>query len=147
MAQTLFSRMLRDLDEQEPETVFERVREGVAACCEPDVFQGVVPQMRTASDGHVDLALNLLPFLSRLSGAAGTQLVAPLMERFFRDGDQSQFGLGNAITAVARDTEDPDLRWNLEEFGGGVLIGAAPRYPIGRGGAVAARSDWAAAIV
>jgi hypothetical protein len=147
MAHTISSRVIRDLPDQETETVLERVREGVAACCEPDVFPGVVRQMRTASEGHVDLALNLLPFLSRLSGSAGAQLVASLMDRFFRDGDQSHFGLGNAITAVARDTEDPELRWNLEEFGGGILIGAAPRYPIGRGGAAAVRSDVAVGVV
>jgi hypothetical protein len=103
--------------------------------------------MRTAGDGHADLALNLLPFLSRLSHAAGAHLMAPIMERFFRDGDQSQIGLGNAVTAVARDMVDPDLRWNLEEFGGGILMGAAPRYPIGRGGAAAMRSESAVAFV
>ena len=37
----------------------------------------------------------------------------------------------NAVTATARDTRDPDLRWRLEEFGGGIPAllkptGAAP---------------------
>jgi hypothetical protein len=26
----------------------------------------------------------------------------------------------NAVTSVARDTRDPELRWRLEEFGGGI---------------------------
>lgn len=149
IAQTISSRVIRGVDEQEqePETILERIRGGVAACCEPEVFPGAVRRMRRAGDVRADLALNLLPFLSRLSHAAGAQLVAPLMERFFRDGDRSQFGLANAVTAVARDTEDPDLKWNLEEFGGGILIGATPRYPIGRGGAEAARSLSTAAVI
>jgi hypothetical protein len=135
MAQTLGSRLLRDLHEQEPETVLETVREAIVACCEPDIFHDAVSRMRKAGDSQIDMALNLLPFLSRLPKGAGATLIAPILERFFRDGDRSQFGLGNAVTALARDTKDPDLRWNLEEFGGGILIGAVPRQPRDWGGA------------
>jgi hypothetical protein len=32
----------------------------------------------------------------------------------------------NAVTAVARDTRDPGLRWHLEELGGGVPAAVTP---------------------
>jgi hypothetical protein len=35
----------------------------------------------------------------------------------------------NAVTSVARDTRDPELRWRLEELGGGVPIAVRPRSP------------------
>ena len=41
--------------------------------------------------------------------------------RYSRDGDPSLFGLVNAITSVARDEENQDLKWRLEQLGGGLL--------------------------
>jgi hypothetical protein len=38
----------------------------------------------------------------------------------------------NAVTSYARDTQDPERRWNLEELGGGLLArlaAAPPRVP------------------
>jgi hypothetical protein len=32
------------------------------------------------------------------------------------------FGFMNAVTAVARDTRDPETRWRLEELGGAVPL-------------------------
>ena len=42
----------------------------------------------------------------------------------------------NAVTSVARDTRDPELRWRLEEFGGGIPVAMPERDPGGppRGG-------------
>jgi hypothetical protein len=146
IAEALAARPLEDLHEREPETALQCVREGIAACCAPEVFQDTVRKMRTACEIQVDLALNLLPLLSRLSTSANAGLLSQIMDRFFREGDQSQFGLANAVTAVARDTHDPDLRWNLEEFGGGVAVGTAPRQPAGRGRAAVGRSGRAVGV-
>jgi hypothetical protein len=49
-----------------------------------------------------------------------------ILERFFREPDRSRFALMNAVTSVARDTADPELRWRLEEMGGGIPVGRAP---------------------
>ncbi len=32
----------------------------------------------------------------------------------------------NAVTSVARDTADPEVRWRLEEMGGGICAGHTP---------------------
>jgi hypothetical protein len=44
--------------------------------------------------------------------------------------DQSAFGVLNAVTSLARDTRDPETRWQLEELGG-----ALPSH-LGRGAGV-----------
>jgi hypothetical protein len=49
-------------------------------------------------------------------------------ERFGQEGDPTMYGLVNAVTSVARDTSDPDLRWKLEEAGG-LLIAHGPWAP------------------
>jgi hypothetical protein len=89
--------------------------------------------MRSASEMQADLELNLLPLVTRLSEHNGAELFVQVMDRFLREGDQSQFGLGNAITSLARDTRDPSLKWDLEEFGGAVLIGTRPESPTPKG--------------
>jgi hypothetical protein len=145
-AQTIASRYLGDLPQLEPDVALESVRDGVAACCAPEAFLDTVRKMRTACEERVDLALNLLPLLSRLPGGANAELLAQILDRFFQDGDRSRFGLANAVTAVARDTRDPDVRWNLEELGGAVAAGTLPRRPAGGSRAAAARPRRAASV-
>jgi hypothetical protein len=67
----------------------------------------------------------MAPLLARLRGtAASSEIITAVMDRFFAGPDQSRFGLVNAVTSVARDTRDPELRWQLEEFGGGIPVAA-----------------------
>ena len=133
-AQTLEVRALESLHFQEPEAALESIREGVGACCAEEVFSNTVQRTsRTASTDKADFALNLLPYLSQLAAVKNVNLVPLILAEFFRERDPSQFGLANAVTAVARDTSDPDLRWNLEELGGAIAIGSAPQRPASGG--------------
>ncbi len=128
-AQTIASR--RVTVGSDPDLAAWSIREAVADCCQPDVFVASVAEARSAVDAEVDLALTLLPLIGRLAGHGGGGIVRQIVERFFADGDRSRFGLMNAVTSVARDTADPQVRWNLEEFGGGVPAAAKtpPRLP------------------
>jgi hypothetical protein len=146
LAESLAARSLEDLDVLEPETAVERIREGIATCSAPEVFRDNVRRMRTACERQADMALNLLPFLSRFSASIGPELLSRIMEQFFHEGDRSQFGLANAITAIARDTRDPDTRWNLEELGGGIAVGIIPRPPVDAGRAAWDRSGELVAV-
>ena len=49
-----------------------------------------------------------------------------ILGRFTTEGDTSRFGLMNAVTSVARDTRDPELRWSLEKLGGGIPAAILP---------------------
>jgi len=139
IAETLEARSLGDLPQQEPDTARQSLREGIEACCAREVFVGNVRKMRTACEAEADLALTMLPLLTRLSTRGNAELLSQIMDRFFKEGDRSQFGLANAVTAVARDTRDPEVRWNLEEYGGGIAIGAVPQHPADGGAAATAR--------
>ena len=102
------------------------VRGAIRACCVEEAFAEAAEGMRSSVTTEADLVLNLLPLLSHLRESAG-DVLSSILRRFMEEPSQSRFALGNAITAEARDTRDPDLRWRLEEFGGGVLVGASPR--------------------
>lgn len=129
IAHTLESRSLEDLHLQEPEIARQCIREGVVACCADEVFSEAVHGMRSAGQTEADLAISQLPLFSRFSGSRHAELLSQIMDRFFREDDRSLFGLANAVTSVARDTNDPDLRWNLEELGGTVIIARGPKLP------------------
>jgi hypothetical protein len=58
-----------------------------------------------------------------------------VLRRYFNDGDRTVYGLMNAVTAVARETPDPELKWRLEEFGGGVPSDDPDPMPVLDGGA------------
>lgn len=131
VAHAVQTRHLADLDSLPAGEADEAVREAVRACCVEEAFTTAAGEMRSAAGAEIDLVLNLLPFLSRLAGPGREDILGDVLERFFRDGDRSRFGLMNAVTSLARDTRDPELRWRLEEFGGGVPVLRAPALPSG----------------
>jgi len=120
VAQSLDTLYLADISLFEADEARHLIREGIEACCGEEVFAEGVAQMRSAAASQVDLALMMMPLLARVGELSGVNLAAEIIDRFFRDGDRSRFGLVQAITSVARDNIDPDVRWNLEELGGAV---------------------------
>jgi hypothetical protein len=103
------------------------LRAAIEACCASEVFQNAAEAMRSAMHSPVDRALSLLPSLSRLPAPVAAELLASIMQRFHEGRDRSRFGLMNAVTSVARDTRDPELRWELEKIGGRIPALVQPR--------------------
>jgi len=98
-----------------------KFEEVIRACLEPEIFTGAVERMRAASKILVrtwrEALRHSLPGRVELPGLALEEAEC----RFDEGDDQSLYGMVNAITSTARDEEDPELRWRLEELGGGVL--------------------------
>jgi tetratricopeptide (TPR) repeat protein len=110
------------------------LRHAVRECSADEVFAKATWQMRSAADAEVDVALTLLPLMSRFQSnprlaQSMAQAFRPILERFLGESNRSRFALMNAITSVARDTQDPELRWNLEEMGGGIPLSIVPKVP------------------
>jgi hypothetical protein len=127
MAHAVQTRHLEAADFGTPEEAAGAVRAAVRDCCAAEAFTTAAAEIRRAGTAEVDLALNLLPLLTRLPEHARAQVLRTVMERFFHDAaDRSQFALMNAVTSVARDTRDPEMRWRLEELGGAIPAGRVP---------------------
>jgi hypothetical protein len=109
-----------------PEEVLGAVREAIRECCADDVFATVAKQMRSAQQVQADFALALLPYLARLSPGEAARIADSILDRFSRARDGSRFGLMNAVTSVARDSKQPEVRWRLEEMGGAICAGITP---------------------
>lgn len=132
--------------------VLAEFREAVRACSADEAFASAAEGMRSATFTAADQFVNVLPMLSQvmrhLSPKQAGQAIEQILGRFERDGDRSRFGLMNAVTATARDTRDPDLRWRLEEFGGGIPSLAVPadRGPRGPAAAACRSAEMAGAM-
>jgi hypothetical protein len=126
VAHAVQTRRIDGIDFLDPEQAESAIREALQACCAEECFTAFAQEMRSASEVQADLALNLMPLLSRLTDRNAARFVRDIMFRFAKDADQSRFGLMNAVTSVARDTSDPEMRWRLEELGGGIAAGRLP---------------------
>jgi hypothetical protein len=96
------------------------VRAAIKACADPAAFANAVRMMQQTTRRVPDLMSTLL---LRLIGVRPRdyELRAEMVERYMRQHDPSAFGLVNAVTSIARDTADPERRWNIERMGGTML--------------------------
>jgi len=113
----------------EASLVTAAIGEAVRASAAPQAFAAVVTEMRSAAEVEADVALQLLPFLTQLPAHDAARIAAQVFRRFGAQPDRSLFGLRNAVTSLARDTRDAELRWRLEELGGtmGARLVVAPK--------------------
>ena len=100
------------------EAMVAALREAVQASCAQEAFSTAANEMRSAVHSEVDFALTLMPMLSRLPAEFAPKMLNTILDRFVKGRDNSRFGLLNAVTSVARDTSDPEMRWQLEAIGG-----------------------------
>jgi hypothetical protein len=126
VAHAIQTRQIEGCDFVTPEEVIGAVREAIRECCADEAFSAAAEQMRSARQTQADIALAVLPHLARLSRRVGAEVLGPILERFSQGRDRSRFGLMNAVTSVARDSTDPEVRWRLEEMGGGICAGLTP---------------------
>jgi hypothetical protein len=107
--------------------VLENLRAAVRACAAPGSLDATVGAMRAAARREADVMLQLMPLLPHMPPAVRAGVLRSIIGRFEGGRDRSVFGLVNAVTSVARDADDPDIRWRLEELGGGMLARIADR--------------------
>ena len=128
-AHSLESLHLERLELYTPEVAMSLFRDAIADCSEEPVFAQSLDSVRSAADTELDELLDLMPHIHELQQNNMSIFVAEILHRFSAERDRSQLGFMNAVTSVARDTSDPDARWRLEEFGGGIAAGLLPPRP------------------
>ena len=101
--------------------VLDDLREAIHASGNSPALRQTVSAMRSASDHDADLLFQVMTALPHMPPGVRASVLRTIVRRFEAEGDRSTFGLVNAVTSVARDTTDPELRWRLEEVGGGML--------------------------
>jgi hypothetical protein len=115
------------------DSVFRDIGELVRRCARPEVFAKAVKSFREARFSPVEDAMTMISMFSHWKESSIPQEVFDdILDRLEQESDKTRYGLMNAVTSVARDTQDPELRWDLEELGGGVAAlseSGAPESP------------------
>ncbi len=101
-------------------------------CIQEQDFEGYVEKIKRARGLFPDPRLTLMPHLSRLPADQASQILEDTHRRFAKGADESRYGLINAVTSLARDTRNPELRWSLETIGGALIVTSTPT-PSGAG--------------
>ncbi len=96
------------------------IRDAVRDCCAPEAFDTAADAMRSSVHSPIDMAVTMASMLARLPEAIRGELIDSIFHDLVRGADRSRFALTNAVTAVARDTRDPEARWKLEVLGGSI---------------------------
>ena len=124
MAHVLETRSIH-LPKPKDDTI-EEIRAAARACTTPEAFSIGVAQMRSAlhapgreSEKEVARLLELRDYTAPHGPDTWVKFVEAVLENSKEIGP-SRFAVINAITSTARDTDDPELRWWLEELGGAV---------------------------
>jgi hypothetical protein len=121
--------------------ILARFAQAVQECAAPEVFARSVAGMRDA----MNTSLNLGMHLNRMLHGAPSSFARSVVDIVFAElgggghGDRTVFDLANVITAAARDTGDPQTRWQLEEFGGSLMSGVGAA---GEQGVMNAAAAW-----
>jgi len=98
----------------------DEIRLTVRQCAEPAVFAKTASGVKFARNVLAEAMISALPILERVPADHREHIIAMLAREFENASDGSYYGVMNAITAVARETSDPETKWQLEEFGGSI---------------------------
>ena len=129
MAQSVATRRI-EITVQSPWEAFDELRLAVRECCDRETFASSAKQMRELLSHPIDKVLNLVVMAAaHLPSVQSAAVIRQILSRFTSEDDQSAFGLMNAVTATARDTRDPEMKWRLEELGGAVAASALKPLP------------------
>lgn len=105
------------------------LREAVARCADKKVFSRSIRRVRSAVTREMDGVLAVMQHLSPLLEHNMGRFVHEILQQYAVGRERTRFGLMNAVTAVARESRDPDARWRLEELGGGIGARLLPKRP------------------
>ncbi|MFP6900788.1 MAG: hypothetical protein VCA36_07570 [Opitutales bacterium] len=99
-----------------------KFREAIAECCRKEVFVEATQKFHASMHfpvqrGTIEMAL--YASLSPRKFEHAEELRSQIIHEFLgQGGEPTLFHLVNAVTAVAREQPDPQVKWDLECFGG-----------------------------
>jgi hypothetical protein len=95
-----------------------QLSDALSAAAAPEAFAQAMTELRASLNSSATFMSQFLPLIHRFGRDAGRRFYERVLSNFEDENDRSTFALMNAITAVARDERDPEIRWMLEVIGG-----------------------------
>lgn len=102
-------------------TVWLTFRDAVKAAISPEGFDALCETLRAAAGEQITGdPTKVVEITAKRFGLTDGQRIG-VLQHLIRGGDLSKFGLANAVTSVANDTEDYDMATDLERLGGQII--------------------------
>jgi len=96
-------------------------RDAVSTFADPKYFQGFVERLKESTETvSAERPVKAVEVLGKVIGLNESEQES-ILERFIREGDYTKYGMLNAVTNLANDTESYDRASELELAGGRVL--------------------------
>jgi len=119
----LYRLMSAETVASDDKTIMLKTRDVVRAALDSVVFDTCLGRMKRAADDSTKLEGDPVRAIEVLANKVG--LADPergtVLRRLIDGGDLSQWGMANAVTAAAHDTEDYDRATDLQKLGGEVI--------------------------
>lgn len=120
------SRLIRTTELTLADEFSRLLRASIESCGRSQVVSRILGILRAHGDRPIDGLLTVAALRAqRPEGLRHAQLV-DVLARISDRSPMTQSELMNAVIDSARDTRDPDLRWQLEEFGGVIGLALLP---------------------
>lgn len=129
VAQAVATKHVANTSEVSPLEMEISVREAVRVCALEQDFAGFAERLKRTRSIWVAPRQALMPHLAALPADHSRELVQEVHRRFAEEADETRYGLINAVTSLARDTRNPELRWSLETIGGALILEESPKSP------------------
>jgi hypothetical protein len=104
----------RDIEDM---ALWAKVRDIIRATFDREVFGSWVEKLRESTEVRIEDPVKTVKNIVKLTGLSEEQKNQLLMHF----SEQTKYGLVNAVTNLAKDTENVDEQIRLEEFGGRIL--------------------------
>ncbi len=131
IARSLAAWQVLDLAVRDPDEVVVELREAIRSCAAPEAIAEAGARMRSAravAFSGEDMIIMRME-MRRLFGGFELGILGAIRARMREGGDSSRFGVMNAVTSLARDMKDSQMRWRLEVLGGAIAM--LPPRPAG----------------
>ncbi|MGD9635278.1 MAG: hypothetical protein AB7G28_22345 [Pirellulales bacterium] len=129
MAQAIESLHVECLGAYTREEGTDMLREAIVRCADPEVFARSLRRVRSSVTSEMDGFLAVMQHLAPLLRHGMGHVLHEILGEYAVGRERTRFGLMNAVTAVARETSDPDAHWRLEELGGDIGARLLPKRP------------------
>ena len=108
--------------ELEDKALWAKAKDIITATFDRDVFESWIDKLRESTEIVIEQPVKAVNNVVKLAGLT-EEHKSELLMHF---SEHTKYGLVNAVTSLARDTESVDARIRLEEFGGRLL--SAPEH-------------------
>ena len=113
MSRSLFTRRITIADFSTEQTT-RQLEDAIDECAREEVFAANTSAIQSTLDHEMDMVFTMTALLQQHRNLSA--VMKPIVDMLFGKQDRNAYRVMNAITASAREEQDPQRKWDLEEL-------------------------------